>query len=158
MPVGEPLPPRLRRQLAGVKSLQGRGRFARLATGIVAIIAVGAVVSACGNSGLTLARQACTHVDRSITLLHQAQQQPTVYEGTRLDQQAYDALRAAMPIAAEAAYHDGQWQALMTSLSESDRVPEATLVPSLQAECSMATNSIFDQAPPPSSIPAPSGT
>ena len=158
MPVGEPLPPRLRRQLAGVSGLRGQGGFARLVIGILATIAVGTVLSACGNSGTTLARQACTHVDRSIALLNRAHHQPTLYESTRLDRQAYDELRAAIPIAAQAAYHDGQWQALMTSLSESDRVPEATLVPSLQAECSMATNPIFDQAPPPSSIPAPSGT
>ena len=64
-------------------------------------------------------------------------------------------MRQALPIAAQAAYRDGQWQALMTTVSESNRVPETTLVTALQQQCQQADSSTFDQAPPPSSIPPP---
>ncbi len=131
-------------------------RCSRLLVGVVVTVIVGTSLAACGNSGMALARQACTHVDRSILLLHQATRQPTLMDGAKLGQQAYDQLRSALPIAAQAAYHDGQWQSLMTTLSESDRVPEATLVPALQAQCRVVASSIFNQPPPPSSIPAPS--
>ncbi len=43
----------------------------------------------------------------------------------------------------------------MTTISESDRVPETTLVDALTAQCRMADNSTFNQPPPPSSIPPP---
>ncbi len=120
------------------------------------IVWVGASLSACGNSGTTLARQACTHINRSIALLKESDHPSGRSEAARLRQQAYNELRAALPIAAEAAYHDGQWQALMTTVSESNRVQETTLVSALKAQCSAADNTVFgQQAPPPSSIPPP---
>jgi len=61
---------------------------------------------------------------------------------------------AAIPIAAQAAYHDIQWESLSATLSEANRVPESTLIPALQAQCHNADASVFDQLPPPSS---PSG-
>ena len=61
------------------------------------------------------------------------------------------AILAAIPVAAQAAYHDIQWEALSTTLSEASRVPEPVLVPALQAECQTADNSVFNQPPPPSS-------
>jgi hypothetical protein len=81
------------------------------------------------------------------------QTDPTVAE--KLRQQAALQLDAALPIAAQAAYHDGQWQSLMTTLSESSRVPEATLVTALQEQCQQADSSTFGQPSPPSSIPPP---
>ncbi len=80
---------------------------------------------------------------------------PTPRLAGQLQQEAYIQLRQALPIAAQAAYHDGQWQALMTTVSESNRVPETTLVSSLRAQCQQADSSAFGQAPPPSSIPPP---
>jgi len=47
-------------------------------------------------------------------------------------------LRAALPIAAVAAGQSAQWQPLMTTLSESSRVPEQYLVKALTAECADA--------------------
>ena len=48
-------------------------------------------------------------------------------------QKAYLQLLAAIPIAAQAAYHDITWEALSATLSEANRVPETELIPSLQA-------------------------
>ncbi len=131
------------------------GRLGRLVATGALTIAVGIGLSACGNSGNDLAQQACSHIDRSIGLLEQAARSPDAATAAGLRQTAYDQLRDALPIAAEAAYHDGQYQALMTTVSESGRVPESTLVPALQAQCQSVDSSPFGQPPPPSSIPPP---
>jgi len=139
-----------------VSALGLRGIPRQLVVGAVMSVAIGTTLSACGgNSGTALAKQACTHVDRSIVLLGRSDHQTDLSKSAGLRQQAYIELRKALPIAAEAAYHDGQWQALMTTVSESNRVGEATLVTSLEAQCAQADNSTFGQSPPPSSIPPP---
>ncbi len=135
--------------------LAKRSTLPRLAAAAFVITGFGASLSACGNSGATLAKQACTHINRSITLLKKSELKVDEDDAARLKQEAYDQLRAALPIAAEAAYNDGQWQALMTTVSESNRVPETTLVGALQAQCKAADATIFGQTPPPSSIPPP---
>ncbi len=118
-------------------------------------LGLGIALSACGNNGTALAKQACTHVDRSIGLLKQSEQPTDLVEAGQLRQRAYIELRDALPIAAQAAYLDGQWQALMTTVAESNRVPETTLTSALIAQCRVADSSTFDQPPPPSSIPPP---
>ncbi|MBF6557010.1 MAG: hypothetical protein IVW52_12745 [Acidimicrobiales bacterium] len=133
-----------------------RATLGRLAAGSVLALGLGCALSACGSgNGTALAKQACTHVDRSIGLLKESAQQSDKIDAARLTQRAYIELRDALPIAAKAAYLDGQWQALMTTVSESNRVPETTLTTALAAQCRVADSSTFDQAPPPSSIPPP---
>lgn len=131
------------------------GRFGRLVVAGVSVITLGAGLSACGGNGTGLAEQACSHINRSIGLLKQAAAQTDTAVADGLRQKAYRQLRDALPIAAEAAYRDGQYQALMTTLSESSRVSETTLIPALQAQCQAADSSTFGQTPPPSSIPPP---
>jgi hypothetical protein len=133
-----------------------RGTLRRLAAGGIIAIGLGATVSACGNNGTALAKQACTHVTLSISLLHKSEA-PTDQstQAAELKNRAYVELLSALPIAAQAASQDEQWQALMTTLSESNRVPEATLVDALTAQCRLAASSTFNQPPPPSSIPPP---
>lgn len=119
------------------------------------VVGLGTALSACGNSGTALAKQACAHVDRSLTLLAESARRADASSSSTLQQEAYLQLRQALPIAAEAAYNDGQWQALMTTVAESNRVPETTLVGALEAQCHQADSSVFGQSPPPSSIPPP---
>jgi len=130
-------------------------RFRRLAVGTVVMIGLGATLSACGNDGTVLAKQACSHVNRSLSLLTEASHQTDTTVAGQLQQQAYIQLRQALPIAAQAAYRDGQWQSLMTTVSESNRVPETTLVLALRTQCQQADSSTFGQSSPPSSIPPP---
>ena len=130
-------------------------RFRRLAAGTVVVVGLGATLAACGNGGTALAQQACAHVDRSLTLLVEASHQSDSAVSAHLHQQAYLQLRQALPIAAQAAYHDGQWQSLMTTVAECNRVPESILVQSLRDQCRQADSTVFGQAPPPTSIPAP---
>jgi hypothetical protein len=130
-------------------------RLARPAVGIAAVVGLGVGLSACANSGQDLARQACVHVHRSISLLAQAQHAPGPAQANTLEADAETELRTALPIAAEAAYDDGQWQALMTTLSESNRIAPSTLMPALTQQCATTTSSPFNQPPAPSSIPPP---
>jgi hypothetical protein len=118
-------------------------------------IGVGAALSACSNSGVTLAKQACGHINQSIALLQESDRTTGGPDSARLKLRAYDQLRTALPLASEAAYRDGQWQALMTTVAESNRVPESILETALKAQCASADSSIFGQTPPPSSIPPP---
>ena len=132
-----------------------RGTLRRGAVAGAVALGLGCGLGACGNSGTALAKQACAHVERSVGLLKRSEQQSDAAGAARLRQRAYIELRDALPIAAQAAYLDGQWQALMTTLSESNRVPEAILTSALTVQCAVAERSTFDQPPPPSSIPPP---
>jgi hypothetical protein len=129
--------------------------FRRLAVGGIIAIGLGAGLSACGNNGTALAKQACTHVNLSLSLLHRSGAGTDQAESATLKEQALVQLLTALPIAAQAAGQDEQWQALMTTISESNRVPETTLVDALTAQCRLADSSAFNQPPPPSSIPPP---
>jgi hypothetical protein len=154
----QPVPSRIRGQLAWLIACATRVLRPRVLLAVAITVILGASLAACGNQGIGLARQACTHVGRSITLLHQADRSPESSSAADLNHKAYIEMLAALPIAAEATYVDNQWQALMATLSQSSQVPEAQLVPALQAECRMANNSVFNQTPPPSSIPPPATT
>jgi hypothetical protein len=106
-------------------------------------------LSGCANSdGLALARKACRHVDRSLALYRSAGQRPASARAAGIQARALAQLRSALPIAATAAGEEPQWQALMTTLSESTRVPESKLVYALEAQC--AAVSANGDAPPPS--------
>ncbi|MGH9095835.1 MAG: hypothetical protein ACRDWB_00260 [Acidimicrobiales bacterium] len=142
-------------------TLGSRRAVSRWATGIVIIIGGGFGLAACAGNGQALARQACVHVDKSISLFNQAAATPDPNRSAALGQQAYIQLVDALPLAAQAAGKDSQWQALMTTLAESSRVSESHLVGALTDQCGMA-----DQAnpfgpspsrpiPPPASIPPP---
>jgi hypothetical protein len=128
--------------------------LSRSAAGIAAVVGLGIGLTACADNGQNLARQACVHVNDSISLLKLAGHEPDPQRAGALEQQAVRQLRTALPIAAEAAYDDAQWQALMTTISESNRVPPTTLVSALTQQCAQAESGPFNQAPP-SSIPPP---
>jgi hypothetical protein len=100
--------------------------------------------SACGQQGgLGLARQACGYVRTSLHDLTLAEQ-PGTPSGTSASFQtkAEDALRKALPLAADANSSDGSWNSLMTTISESATVDETHLVPALKAQCAVANTNI----------------
>jgi hypothetical protein len=88
-----------------------------------------------------------------LVLLDKADHTTDPAAAAKLRNQAYLALLPALPIAAQAAYHDIQWESLMTTLSEINRVPESVLAPSLRIQCQSADSSVFNQPPPPSTAP-----
>ena len=134
----------------------GRRRSPRQAAAGLALLGVlCAGLAACSQSGGTAqAKQACAHVGTSLSLLDQASHADG-RSATALDEQAYLQLREALPLAAEAADANSQWQALMTTISESNRVPEHYLVTALRAQCAVANSSVGGEPPPPSSFPPP---
>jgi hypothetical protein len=112
-------------------------------------MAAGSVVAAgCGSQdGDALARQACGYVSSSITLYESSLSGKTPSETIHLQDEAYDQLQLGLQPAALAAGDNGQWQALMTTISESSRVPERVLVSALKQQCAVAAS---PGAPPPS--------
>ena len=52
-----------------MKRLSSPSSIQRLAGAVILAVGLGVLFTACSNSGLTLAKQACTHINRSITLL-----------------------------------------------------------------------------------------
>ncbi|MGA7419697.1 MAG: hypothetical protein WB765_17750 [Acidimicrobiales bacterium] len=148
--------------------VRSAGRRHRWALVLIVVAALGIGLAACSNGGADLARQACGHVDKSLTLFKQAEEAPTQAEANSLGERAYVELRDALPLAAKAAASDGQFQALMTTLSETNRVGEQYLVVSLRDQCVAAqqsnplqpagpTGPAHTIPPPPTDITAPPG-
>jgi hypothetical protein len=73
-------------------------------------------------------------VSSSITLYESSLSGKTPSEAIHLQDEAYDQLQLGLQPAALAAGDNGQWQALMTTISESSRVPERVLVSALQLD------------------------
>jgi len=119
---------------------RGASRRLRAATGLVGALLAPVLLAGCANADAqNQARQACTHVGRALALFARANAEPAGQSGPDLAASLAE-LRAALPIAAVAAGQSAQWQPLMTTLSESSRVPEAYLVHALSAECADANN------------------
>ena len=127
-----------------------RPRLARVVAGVVALLMAGGALSACGASAGDLARASCVHVNASLKLLGEADTTTDATRAAPLREKAYLQLLAAIPIAAQAAYHDITWEPLSATLSEANRVPESELVTSLKTQCQAADNSVFNQPAPPS--------
>jgi hypothetical protein len=81
-------------------------------------------------------------VKRAIALQSQSEA-PTLTATRRsaLQGQAMSELLKATPSAADATSLDGGWNALMTTINESERVPLRDLVPSLTRLCKVADSS-----------------
>jgi hypothetical protein len=144
VPRGEPVPAR------GGAQLARRGLRIPLAAALVVAVLLGG----CANrDALGLARRACQHVDRSIALWRKAAAEGNRAQAMALRSQSLEQLRAALPEAAIAAGEASQWQALMTTLAESSRVPESDLLPALEAQCA-AARTPFNAPVPPSAATA----
>ncbi len=107
-------------------------------------------LAGCGSgAGLSLARQACGHVDRSLAIYAQAARTPDAGRSAALQSAALGQLRQALPLAAQATSDDGTWAGLMTTISESSRVEEGNLVPALRLQCAQADSNNPNGVPGP---------
>ena len=110
-----------------------------VAGGTGAAVALAVALSGCAqHDGQALVRQACTHVDRSLSLYRSSLTTADPAEAASERAKAQSELRDALPGAATAAGEDSQYLALMTTLAESDHLPESLLVHALSAQCSAA--------------------
>lgn len=128
-----------------------RGLAAALALGGAA--ALGLLLGGCGDGGVSLARQACTHVDVSLRLYSSAQKTPDPKAAATLLQQANNQLQTAEPLAAAANSANGEWNALMTTLQEIGRVDEGHLLSALRQQCAVAFSSQPETPPVPTTFP-----
>jgi hypothetical protein len=114
----------------------GRPRLVRRAVvGVAAITVSALLLSACGQSAGALGHEACIDVAKSLSLYADSFKTHNPAASSRDQAKALDLLRTALRPAALAGSSDGDWQALMTTLSESNRVPEGKLVTALSAQC-----------------------
>jgi hypothetical protein len=108
------------------------------------VLAVGAALalSACSSqSGQDLAQQACVHVHLSVTdYLRAVDPKTSPTTAAKLQKEADQELRDALPLAAAANSDDGSWNSLMTTISEGATVDEGHLVPALRAQCVVANS------------------
>jgi hypothetical protein len=125
------------------------------AAGITAVL-LGVGLGGCANgAALGLARQACHHVELSLTLYHSSLAQHDARLAADERGRASDQLQTAAPLAAVAAGQSPQWQALMATLSESSRLPESDLVYALQAQCAQVQGAATaGPTLPPTTLPA----
>ena len=129
-------------------SVPVRPRPVRLLVAAIAVLVAGTGVAACGASAGDLAKASCAKVDEAIALLNKATMSTSPAEAASYRQRAYIDMLEAEPIAAQASYHDYQWETLSATLSEANRVPIASLVPDLRSQCSAVTSSPFGPQTP----------
>lgn len=130
----------------------GAGRIFGFA--VAGLAALG--LSGCSNGhALALVRQACTHVERSLTLYQASTMAPSPSEQQADSAAALAELRQALPLASSAAGENAQWQAFSITLSESSRVPESDLVAALRQQCTDVSNGGQGPATPATTLPPP---
>jgi hypothetical protein len=131
-----------------------RRRTGRLVGGAIIGLATALGLGGCANAhALGLVRQACTHVDHFLTLYHRSTTDLSAAVQQADSTAALQQLRLALPLAATAAGENPQWQAFMTTLSESSRVPESDLVIALSQQCAAVAQGGQAPIPPATSIP-----
>ncbi len=121
-------------------------RRAAVAPALAGLAGVALLLAGCSNDGLTLARQACTHVDTSIRLYNDATHDTDPSRAAAQRGKALEELEAALPLAAQANSADGQWNPLMTTLQEAGRNSEANLLTALRLQCAQASKT--NEQPP----------
>lgn len=103
-----------------------------------ALLGCGVLATSCSNNGLSLARQACVHVDTSIRLYTDSQREADPAKAAEQQRKATIELEAALQLAAQANSADPQWNPLMTTLQEVGRNSEGHLITALRAQCTQA--------------------
>ena len=109
-------------------------RIALLASLVVASL----TLAACGQDGIGNARAACRFVDRGISLYDQSTRTTDLATQQRLRDLARSQFLQGVGLAGAANSQSGQWNALMTTLTEASRVPVGNLVPTLRRQCRIA--------------------
>jgi hypothetical protein len=141
------------------------GRLVRLVAAGCSI-GFGFTLSACGGQdGVALARQACGHVKLSIAAYERARHTTDPTAASHERTAALEQLNFALQLAAQATSANPEWNPLMTTLQESDRVSEQYLIAALRSQCAFAespnpqppviTSTVPGQpkAPTPSTLP-----
>ncbi|HEY5437391.1 MAG TPA: hypothetical protein VIJ99_00655 [Acidimicrobiales bacterium] len=118
-------------------------RLTRLLAPLAALAVAGVTLSSCGTgSAVSDARNSCRMVKQALALQAQSEVAGiSAASRTTLEGKAMNELLKATPMAAAATSADGSWNALMTTINESERVPLQNLVPALTRLCKVADSS-----------------
>jgi hypothetical protein len=118
-------------------------RVVRVLVPVSALVLASVTLSSCGTSGAVIdARASCVLVKRALAIQTQSEAPNlTAAQRATLEGRAMSELLKATPKAADATSIDGSWNALMTTINESERVPLKNLVPSLTRLCKVADSS-----------------
>ena len=118
-------------------------RVVRVLGSLTAIVLASVALSSCGTNGAVAdARASCVLVKRAIALQTQSEAPHlSATQRASIEGRAMSELLKATPRAADATSIDGSWNALMTTINESERVPLKNLVPSLTRLCKVADSS-----------------
>ncbi len=118
-------------------------RLKRPASLTVALLSAAVTLSSCGTGGATTdARQACRSVHHSLAVYARSRT-PGLRPAQRraLEGRALQLMLRATPAAAAATSLDGNWNPLVTTINEAERVPITYLVPALTRLCQIADSS-----------------
>ena len=111
-------------------------RLSGRAVAVALLLVSGLALSGCGRDGLGEARSACEITQKGLTLIQRAQAPTTTAEQADLYlRQARSYFIRAEGHAARATSSNGRWNALMTSLQLTRRVPVTNMVPTLTRQC-----------------------
>ena len=125
----QPLPARERRPVARLSQRTRRSLF-------VLALSLPFLAASCGSAAATgEAKQACARIDRSLKTFERAQAATSPALKAQLTADAQAQLLSSLSLAAQATSSDGSFNALMTTVSEANRVPEQYLVPALRRQC-----------------------
>jgi hypothetical protein len=111
-------------------------------------------LSGCGQSGQSLAQQACVHVALSVHYFERSTKADLpAGQAAELRNKANAELRAALPLAADATAANGNLNSLMTTISESATVDESHLVPALKGQCASVNTNVNVNPQAPATLP-----
>ncbi len=117
-------------------------RVVRVLGPLTALVLASVILSSCGTNGAVAdARASCVLVKRAIAIQVRSEA-PNLSANRRasLEGRAMGELLKATPMAADATSLDGSWNALQTTINESERVPLKDLIPSLTRLCKVANS------------------
>jgi hypothetical protein len=129
------------------------GRRSLVVISATAVLA-GVGLSGCGQSGQSLAQQACSHVTLSVRYFERSTKAglPTT-KAAQLRSKAAAELRAALPLAADATSSNGNLNALMTTIAEGATIDEGHLVPALKGQCASVNTNVNVNPQAPGNLP-----
>ncbi len=104
---------------------------------LAGVLLAAALTAGCspGSAGTSLARQSCAHVAAGLASYHRGVTASISSDQERFQSAALTQLEEALPLASQAAEADGEFQALMTTLQDVNRVPIDRLVTALDVQC-----------------------
>ncbi|MGH9070568.1 MAG: hypothetical protein ACRDX8_05235 [Acidimicrobiales bacterium] len=112
-----------------------------MAAALVVLGCASGLLAGCQQADEADAQSACAHVSSSIALFDRSEGDASASAASADRAAALFQLRLALPKASLASTQNRGWDALVTTLSETNRVPESSLISALTQQCAVFTGS-----------------